>query len=297
MKNTEGVESRSLGLDRQEPESILALLLDGQSRAVDAVSSATPQIAEAARIMAQCVSEGGKLAYAAAGSSALMAMADSLELPGTFGVPLERVKCLIAGGMASLSDLIGSTEDDETQGARDVADADVGAGDCLICISASGSTRYTLAALKAGAAAGATTIALANNDGAPLLEAADVAILLPTPPEIISGSTRLGAGTAQKAALNLMSTLMAVHLGHVHDGHMVNLRADNEKLNQRACRIVTDIAGCEEAVSRELLSRSEGSVKHAILLAAGIPDLRSADEMLSRHRGNLRNALSAVKRA
>ena len=296
MTTTEGVESRSLGLDLQEPGSILALLLEGQSRALDAVSSAVPQIVEAADVMARCVSGGGSIAYAAAGSSALMALADGLELPGTFGLPTDKVKCLIAGGLSSLSDLVGSTEDDTQQGARDVAEAGLGGGDCLIAVSASGSTPYTLAALQAGAAAGAATIALANNAGAPLLEAADIAILLPTPPELISGSTRMGAATAQKAALNAMSTLMAVHLGHVHDGHMVNLRADNDKLNTRACRIVTAVGGCDDAESRQLLSRSNGSVKHAILMAAGASDFRSADELLHQHQGKLRSALASVAR-
>ena len=121
-------------------------------------------------------------------------------------------------------------EDDETQAARDVANAGIGKGDCLIALSASGTTPYAVAALKAAKAAGAATIGIANNEGAPLLGLADIAILLPTPPELIAGSTRMGAATAQKIALNMMSTLMAIHLGHVHDGYMVNLHADNMKL-------------------------------------------------------------------
>ncbi|MBO6899964.1 MAG: N-acetylmuramic acid 6-phosphate etherase [Rhizobiaceae bacterium] len=296
MTITEGVESRSLGLDLQQPESILALLLDGQLRALNSVSSALPQIVEAAARLAACVRGGGTVAYAAAGSSALMAMADGLELPGTFGIPGAKVKCLIAGGAASLSDLVGSTEDDADQGARDIGEVGLARGDCLIGVSASGTTPYTLAALRAAANAGAFTIGVANNAGAALLEEADAAILLPTPPEIISGSTRMGAATAQKAALNLMSTLMAVELGHVHDGHMVNLRADNAKLNKRASRIVSDIGGCDEVTSQRLLARTQGSVKHAILLAAGVSDARSADDLLRRHQGKLRNALAAVER-
>lgn len=296
MTTTEGVESRSLGLDLQQPERILELLLDGQLRALNTVSSAFPQIVEAAARLAACVRGGGTIAYAAAGSSALMTMADGLELPGTFGIPVARVKCLIAGGAASLSDLAGSTEDDAEQGARDVVAAGLGRGDCLIGVSASGTTPYTLGALRAAAKAGASTVGVANNSGAELLEAADIAILLPTPPELISGSTRMGAATAQKAALNLMSTLMAVDLGHVHDGHMVNLRADNAKLNKRASRIVAAIGGCDEVTSQQLLSRSQGSVKHAILMAAGVSDARSADDLLRQHQGKLRKALASVER-
>lgn len=292
MLGTEHINRRAAGLDEQAPEEVLSILLDAQIEALRSLESSRPEIAAAAAAMAQTVRTGGKIGYAAAGSSALMAMADGLELPGTFGIPNDRIGIFMAGGRKSLSDMLGGTEDDRAQGARDVRAAGYGPDDCLIAVSASGHTGYTVAALAEAAAADTRTVAIANNPDSPLLEAADIGILLATPPEIVAGSTRLGAATAQKAALNMMSTLMAVQLGHVHDGHMVNLRADNEKLRARACRMVSDIAGCDEMQSQRLLGLTDGSVKHAILLAKGASTIATADRLLEQASGNLRRALT-----
>ncbi|MEZ5812768.1 MAG: N-acetylmuramic acid 6-phosphate etherase [Rhizobiaceae bacterium] len=292
VSTTESVNSRSVGLDTLAPRNILSILLDGHIAAIGTVEKALAEVEAAAEAMARTVEADGTIAYAAAGSSALMAMADSLELPGTFGIPSDRVRIMIAGGVSSLSDLVGGTEDDAAQAARDVAG--IGPGDCIICVSASGRTPYTLAALRAASKAGAMTLAIANNPGAPLLDEAEIAILLSTPPEIVAGSTRLGAATAQKAALNMMSTLMAVRLGHIHDGHMINLRADNDKLRRRARRIVSELGGCDEDTSGRMLEQSGGSVKHAILLAIGVPDMDRAGELLAHNQGNLRRALASL---
>ncbi|MGJ8572000.1 MAG: N-acetylmuramic acid 6-phosphate etherase [Hoeflea sp.] len=294
MLSTETIDRKSVGLDAREPEAILSVILQSQVEALLSLDRSRTSIADAAAMLTGIVRGGGKIAYAAAGSSALMAMADGLELPGTFGLPSDRVKILLAGGLASLSDMLGGTEDDSLQGLSDVQSAGIGPNDCLIAVSASGSTPYTVAALVQASRSGAKTIAIANNPDAPLLKSADVAILLSTPPEIVGGSTRLGAATAQKAALNMMSTLMAIHLGHIYDGRMVNLRADNEKLRQRACRIVSEIGGCDDAASRRLLGSTGGSVKHAILLAGGIPSIAHADELLEKYSGNLRRALAEI---
>lgn len=291
---TESVNPKSRLLDTREPEAILSILLEAQVAAVRVVEKAIPEIADAAGIVAGTVRSGGRIAYAAAGSSALMAMADGLELPGTFNIPNGQIAILLAGGTASLEDMTGGTEDDATQAGRDVAAAGLGPGDCIIGVSASGSTPYTVAALRAASKAGARSIAIANNPGAPLLEAADIEILLPTPPEIVSGSTRLGAASAHKVALNMMSTLMAVHLGHVHDGYMVNLRADNDKLRKRASRIVAEISGCNEDTSTQLLKAAGGSVKRAVLLAKGAADNSAANALLASHDGILRRSIEAV---
>ncbi|MBZ4138562.1 N-acetylmuramic acid 6-phosphate etherase, partial [Escherichia fergusonii] len=194
---------------------------------------------------------------------------DALELPGTYGIAPDRVVILLAGGIESLVRLAGGYEDDVEQAARDIAGAGLGQGDCLIAISASGTTPYAVAAIDEAKRRGLKIIAIANNPAVPLFRHADVAITLETPPEIVAGSTRMGAGTAQKIALNLLSTLMAVHLGHVHDGYMVNLVADNEKLRERAALIVSAIAACDIADAKQHLASTDGSVKRAILLAAG----------------------------
>jgi len=290
---TEQVHGRAKGLDSQSPETVLRLLAEAQVEAANTVGQATAAIAEGALRAAKCLSAGGKLAYAGAGSSGLMAIADALELPGTYGIRKDRIAILIAGGNAALSDLAGAPEDDTEQAARDVAAAGIGKGDCLIAVSASGSTPYALAALAAARQSGAATIAFANNAGAPMLGLADVGVLLATPPEMIAGSTRMGAATAQKIALNMMSTLVAIHLGHVHDGYMVNLHADNIKLRGRAARIVSSIAGVDEREAARRLEESGGSVKTAVLLASGMPRAEAA-RLLESSNQNLRQALSSL---
>jgi N-acetylmuramic acid 6-phosphate etherase len=291
---TEEVHKNAAGLDTRSPETALSLLADAQVEAAASVRGALPDIAAAAKRAADCLQNGGRLAYAGAGSSGLMALADALELPGTFGISRDRIVILLAGGNSALSDLAGAPEDDTDQATRDVAAAGLGKGDCVIAVSASGSTPYAIAAMKAARAAGAQTIAFANNAGAAMFALADTAVLLATPPEIIAGSTRMGAGTAQKIALNMMSTLAAIHLGHVHDGYMVNLKADNIKLKARAARIVAAVAGVDETEAGAQLAASGGSVKHAVLLARGAAGKAEADRLLHGSNQNLRLALSSL---
>jgi N-acetylmuramic acid 6-phosphate etherase len=294
-RGTEGWNDRAKGLDTLVPGDILALLSSGQQQAAKAVDAACGAISAASELAAGTISAGGKLVYAGAGSSGLMAMADALELPGTYGIPRRQIVILLAGGMNNLSDLPGAPEDDVDL-ARADADGNIGPGDCVISISASGSTPYAVAIAEAAKAKGAKVIAIANNAGAKLFEGADVAILIETPPEFVSGSTRMGAGTAQKIALNMFSTLMAIRLGHVHDGHMVNLRADNKKLQIRAARIVSDISGVELQDAGRLVEAASGSVKAAILLAAGAEDTNAAEAMLRESGQNVRRALGMIGR-
>lgn len=295
LAGTEAVNAKAKGLDLQPPAAILRLLAEAQAEAAKSVQGAIAEIAEAAERAAAKLSSGGRLIYAAAGSSALMALADALELPGTYGIPSDRVVVLIAGGKQAFVDLPGAPEDDAAQAAREVADHKIGAGDCLIALSASGTTPYALGALDEAARRGAATVGIANNAGTPLVTRADVGIVLATPPEIVAGSTRMGAGTAQKIALNMFSTLVAVHLGHVHDGFMVNLRVDNMKLRKRAARIVSAIAGCSEEQAAGFLEKAGGSVKSAVLLAAGARNVAAADELLEGTGQKLRPALASLE--
>ncbi|AZO57163.1 MULTISPECIES: N-acetylmuramic acid 6-phosphate etherase [unclassified Mesorhizobium] len=291
---TEAQHGNAEGLDIQAPEAILGSLADAQVEAAKAVRNAIPSIARAAEIIAGCLSGGGKLAYAAAGSSGLMALADALELPGTFGIQRDRIAILIAGGDEAFKTLAGGPEDDTEEASTAVANAGIGAGDCLIALSASGTTPYAVRAIEDARRRGAATIGIANNRGSALLKQADTAILLETPPEVIAGSTRMGAGTAQKIALNMLSTLTAIHLGHVHDGYMVNLMADNMKLRDRAARIVAAVSGRDRQEAARLLEKSGGAVKTAILLAAGADSADAAQKILERTGHKLRPALSAL---
>src|SRR5690606_3386551 len=263
--------------------------------AARAAEGAVPEIARAAELAAEALSGGGRLFYAAAGSSGLMALADALELPGTYGIARDRIVVLLAGGTDALTTMTGSPEDDAGAAEAEACRFGIGPADALIAVTASGSTPYPLAAAAVAKAAGARTIGIANNRGAALLKQVDVGICLETPPEVVAGSTRMGAGTAQKIALNMLSTLAAVHLGHVHDGYMVNLVADNAKLRDRAARIVSAVAGCGHEEARYFLEKSGGSVKTAILLAAGAGDAETAQRILERSGHRLRPALSAAR--
>lgn len=292
---TEALHRSAEGLDIQPPHVVLSALADAQIEAAGAVRNSVPQIAAAARLIADRLASGGRLIYAAAGSSGLMALADALELPGTYGIARDRIVILIAGGDEALHNLAGGPEDDTAEAEKAVADAGAGPADCVIAISASGSTPYAVRALEVAKANGAATIAIANNGNAPLFNKADVAVLIETPPEVIAGSTRMGAGTAQKIALNMMSTLAAVHLGHVHDGYMINLTADNKKLRDRAARIVSAITGRGKDEAELLLGRGGGQVKTAILLAAGAASAEAARRLLDGTGQKLRPALSAIE--
>ncbi len=291
---TEERHDNAKGLDVMHPALALRLLASGQQAAAKVVDAAIEPISAAASLAAEALASGGRLAYAGAGSSGLMAMADALELPGTYGIPQDQIVVLLAGGAASLSDLAGGYEDDMELAREDVRKAGITAGDCLISVSASGSTPYALAASDEARQRGAKVIAVANNPGAALFKDADVAILLQTPPEVISGSTRMGAGTAQKIAFNMFSTLVGIHLGHVLDGHMVNLRADNIKLHGRAVRIVADITGISASEAGRLINTASGSVKIAILLASGAKDVAAAEAALDQSKQNLRRAIDIV---
>ena len=210
---TEMIHQSARGFDMKPANEALAILAVAQAEAAQAVQVAVPAIADAARLAADALDAGGRLIYAAAGSSGLMALADALELPGTYGIAADRIKVLLAGGMAMLSEMRGGPEDDGDAARTEIAALHVGPNDCVIALTASGYTPYPMAAVEAARAAGAKTIGISNNRGAPLFGLVDVAICLPTPPEVIAGSTRMGAGTAQKIALNMLSTMMAVHLG------------------------------------------------------------------------------------
>jgi len=291
-RQTEAVSAAASGIDTWPDQRALAELLAGQGRGIAAVEAALPPLGAAADLLAGRMAEGGRLIYIGAGSSGLIAKLDALELPATFGIPATQALALIAGGPASFEHLNGAAEDDPELGRHDISSVNVDAKDVVIGISASGSTIYTCAALKEARVRGAATIGIACNAGAPIFEGVAVAIVLPSGGEVLAGSTRMGAGTAQKAALNLLSTLTAMKLGHVHDGMMVNVRAENAKLRERAAVIVSRVAGVDVGIAAEKLKLADHEPKLAILLAAGAKDLAEAKRIISESKGHLRPALA-----
>jgi N-acetylmuramic acid 6-phosphate etherase len=294
-KQTEERHSQAEGLDLRTDSDILALLAGAQAEAAKSVGAAATDIARGAALAAEAIRTGGRLIYAAAGSSGLMALADALELPGTYGIARDQIVVLLAGGQEALVDMRGGPEDDGDAARASVEALSPTPRDCLIAVTASGQTPFPLAAARAARQVGARAIGVANNRGAALFDLVDVGICLETPPEVIAGSTRMGAGTAQKIALNMLSTLMAIRLGHVHDGYMVNLIADNAKLRVRARGIVSSVTGATAEEADAALAASGGAVKSAILIAGGAGSLEAATRLLAMHEGHIRPSLMAVK--
>lgn len=290
---TEELHDMAVGLDQRQPRQVAQILVEGQIAAAGCVAPAVAALCDGAHAMAQSLLAGGSLYYVAAGSSGLMAAADAMELGGTYGIGADRVHIVMAGGLPTSATMPGDTEDDRS--GLDEALQALSSADTMIAVAASGRTPYTLNAAQTARARGATLLAIANNAASPLLELADVPVLLATPPEVIAGSTRMGAGTAQKIALNTLSTLMAVELGHVCDGMMVNLVADNDKLRERAATIVETITGASQPAAARALAAAGGAVKPAVLLAAGATTPASARALLEETQGNLRRALSRLR--
>lgn len=268
-RSTEARHPAGQGLHAKPASAVLDALLAAQMQAVAALRPALPALERAAEAAAKALGAGGKLGYAGAGSSGLMALADCLELAGTFGLPPDRTPMLFAGGAAALLHMRGSVEDDPALALADLDSAALGAGDVLLVLSASGATPYALAVAEVARARGVMVAGFANVAGSPLLGLADIPVLIETGPEVISGSTRMGAATAQKVALNMLSVLVGIGLGHVHDGYMVNVVADNAKLVDRAARIVSAVAGVARPAAEAALAQTAGAVKPAILVARG----------------------------
>jgi N-acetylmuramic acid 6-phosphate etherase len=282
------------GDDRQNAgdAAFVAALLAGQRRAVEAVATALPSIERASVAISERLEAGGRLVYLGAGSSGLIAMQDGAEIPGTFGIAPSRILFLIAGGVERAHRIDGAAEDDRDAARGEIDALDAMTKDVLIAISASGTTPYTLAGAEAARAKGALIVSLANRPTSPLLALADHPILLETGPEALQGSTRLGAGTAQKCALGLLSTLANARLGHVYRGLMVNVRPDNDKLRRRAIDIIASIAGVDENAARHSLVSADDDVKCAVLIASGLGPREKAQNILAQSRGDIGAALS-----
>lgn len=293
--DTESVSPRYRGLDTWSDADILDSLWDGQARAIAAVRRALPSIARAAQAMAERLGEDGRIIYVGAGTSGRLAALDGAELGPTFGWPERRTIFLLAQGPVLAPGTSSAFEDDAPRARQAMLGFQPRPQDVVIAVAASGTTPFTRAAALAAAECGALVIAIANNPDAPLFQPADVPILIDTGAEIISGSTRMNAGTAQKAVLNLLSSLLMIRLGHVYDGLMVNLSVGNEKLRQRAVRILARITGCSHQAAAEALVLCGGRVKPAALVIKGLAPIE-ADQVLARAGGNLRRALGALAR-
>ena len=295
MPNTESLNPRFSDIDSWPTIEAVEAMLEGQMSAIASIKSQTQQISEAAEAAAARLQNGGRLVYVGAGTSGRVAVQDGVELGPTFGWPSERLLYLMAGGIDALVHSAEGAEDDADDARSRVRESGVSADDVVIGVAASGRTPFTIAALNAANDAGALTIAIVNNAGTDLLRAAQYGLLAATGSEAIAGSTRMKAGTAQKAILNLLSTAIMLRLGRVYRGLMVDMVISNDKLLNRAFGIVKALSNCSEAVAMEAVGLAQNDIKTAVLIALG-KDPAAAAELLREHNGILRDAVETLDR-
>jgi len=292
MLKTETPSQHHKDLDLYTSEQVIDALVEDQLLAVQAVREAGLQIARAVDAARARMEQGGRLVYVGAGTSGRLGLLDSVELGPTFSWPHERAVALLAGGPPAVYEAVEGAEDDAALGADDVLQAGVNALDVVLLLAASGATPYVLGALAAAQAAGALTIGFANNPDAPLALQADIGITLDTGSEVISGSTRLKAGTAQKIALNSFSSALMVRLHKVYGNLMVDVKPSNAKLIRRTVALTMQATHCDEAVATQALAACGYHVKLAIVMISKQLDADAARTLLETFRGSVRAALN-----
>lgn len=278
-------------LDSLSSLDLVRLINEEDATVATVVARALPAIAAAVDAIAERLRAGGRLVYVGAGSAGRLGVLDASEWGPTFGAPEEQVVALMAGGAGAVTRAVEGAEDDEEAGAADVAELGLAAADAVVGISASGRTPYVLGAIRQAAAVGALTIGISCNAGTALSWVVAQPIEVETGPEVVAGSTRLKAGTAQKLVLNMLSTATMVRLGKTYGDLMVDLRATNDKLRHRARRIVAQAAGVDDAQAAVALAGAGGQVKVAVvMLRCRVPAERAA-ALVEAAGGNLRRAL------
>ena len=288
---TESSNAQHADLDLYPVDKLLDTLIDDQFNAVRAVRACSGVLARAVAAAVPRIAAGGRLVYVGAGTSGRLGLLDSVELYPTFSWPRERALSVMAGGLAAVVEAAEGAEDNEAQGAEDLMAHAPTANDVVLAVAASGRTPYVLGALRQARAAGALTIGFANNPGSAIAGEAEIGITLDTGPEVISGSTRLKAGTSQKIALNSFSSALMVRLHKVYGNLMVDLRPTNAKLVQRAITLTVQASGAPEALARQTLESCSFQVKVAIVaLKLGVAVAR-AQALLADVDGDVRRAI------
>lgn len=295
MLNTETPNVLHTELDTYATADLAAALIDDQFIAVQAVRAAAPQIAVAIDAALPRIEAGGRLVYVGAGTSGRLGVLDGVELLPTFSWPDERAISLIAGGKQAMFVAVEGAEDDTEQGAIDIRELHLNQHDVVLLIAASGATPYVLGALQAARASGALTVGFANNPDAPVTRCADIGITLNTGSEIISGSTRLKAGTSQKIALNTFSSGLMVKLHKVYGNLMVDVKPTNIKLLRRTVSLTMHATGEDEQTCRKVLEECDFHVKTAIVAIRNKLSVADAEKLLSLCQGDVRKALEAAE--
>ncbi|ENN8409610.1 N-acetylmuramic acid 6-phosphate etherase [Serratia marcescens] len=282
----------TMGLDEMSTLDMVRCFNQEDRKVPEAIEKVLPAIAQAVDLAAAALKAGGRLIYLGAGTSGRLGVLDASECPPTFGVPHGVVVGLIAGGPGALLKAVEGAEDDEALGEADLRALNLTAVDMVVGLAASGRTPYVIGALRYARGLGSPTAAISCNPDSPIAHEAQVAISPVVGPEALTGSTRLKSGTAQKLVLNMLSTGAMVKLGKVYQNLMVDVKATNVKLVDRACRIVMEATGAERAQAEAALAQTGFEVKPAILMILAGVSAEEAQQRLQRHDGYLRAALA-----
>ena len=288
---TEQRNPNSMQLDSLSAQELVALINREDQQVALAVEKCLPQIASAVEKIVAAFERGGRLVYVGAGTSGRLGVLDASECPPTYGVKPEMVVGLIAGGDHALRHPIEGAEDNVQQGQADLKEIDFSARDVLVGIAASGRTPYVLGALNYAKQLGATTVSIASNPKSKMAEVADIAIETVVGPEVLTGSSRMKSGTAQKLVLNMLTTASMVLIGKCYQNLMVDVQASNEKLKARALKILMEATECDNEAAANVLAKANGQVKLAILMQLSGLDALEAQSLLDKSNGKLRQAL------
>ncbi|KOA71126.1 MULTISPECIES: N-acetylmuramic acid 6-phosphate etherase [Pantoea] len=291
---TEGRNPASQNIDELSTEAMLRVINDEDKKVALAVEAIVPQIAAAVDAICAAFQAGGRLIYCGAGTSGRLGILDASECPPTFGTPREQVVGLIAGGHTAILQAVENAEDNREQGAQDLKDIHFSRHDVLVGIAASGRTPYVLGALAYANELGATTVSLTCNPGSAMSQVAAIALTPVVGPEVVTGSSRMKAGTAQKLVLNMLTTGSMIRSGKVYGNLMVDVEATNQKLVQRQVNIVMQATDCDEATASAALTACGGHCKTAILMVLADLAADEAKALLSQHQGFIRQALQAA---
>ena len=291
---TEGRNPASQNIDELSTEAMLHVINDEDKKVALAVEAIVPQIAAAVDAICAAFQAGGRLIYCGAGTSGRLGILDASECPPTFGTPREQVIGLIAGGHTAILQAVENAEDNREQGAQDLKDIHFSRHDVLVGIAASGRTPYVLGALAYANELGATTVSITCNPGSAMSQVAAIALTPVVGPEVVTGSSRMKAGTAQKLVLNMLTTGSMIRSGKVYGNLMVDVEATNQKLVQRQVNIVMQATDCDEATASAALTACGGHCKTAILMVLADLAADEAKALLSQHQGFIRQALQAA---
>jgi N-acetylmuramic acid 6-phosphate etherase len=289
---TERRNPRSVDIDLFPTERILKIINAEDAIVANAVSAAIPQIGKVVDSATESIKAGGRVIYVGAGTSGRLAVVDAVECPPTFSIPAEWVQALMAGGSKAFTQPVEGSEDDREKATADLKSKKLTGNDLVVGIAASGSTPYTLAALEFAKSKGAKTAAIVCAENSPMSKIADVTVYTAVGPEVVTGSTRMKAGTAQKMVLNMISTAAMIKLGMTYSNWMINVTMTNQKLRERGMQILQEILGVKQDEAARLVETSGSNLKLAVIMGATGCSKQEAEKRLGEANGNLRTIIA-----